>query len=466
MTDTTNQSNSPNVVVKNVFDFESVTLRFIVVVLIILGLMIPLFLVKTIGWDREQFSQAASREIGASWGQSQQLTGPMVIVELTESQTVQSGQTSSITLQDKTIAHLPASMSVTHETTHEIRNRGIYRVPVFSADTTITAEFIPVDIDSESQFVRNVMIAIGLSDLRGIKSVSMDWNGISLENQYSSTVSRIGNSIVVNVSSAMVEAGGTLNLRLSFRGTRRFSVVPVGDLSQINMKSDWPHPSFDGSFLPDTRMVSTAGSSASWTINSLSRGFESKIVLKQSGKYSIDSPNPSQSTVDYDQTNYHGSQVFTSVNVGYSVINLSTPYRDIDRSSTYGILFVVLTIVSILCLELVTKTRFHIVQYGIVGVGLVLFFLMLLSLTEHIGFLYGYVLAALTLATMNTTYMWFITRHPGVTTTVGTFLVVLYLALYFVLQQHEFALLIGTVLLLLLLGALMFATRKLHWKNE
>ena len=148
--------------------------------------------------------------------------------------------------------------------------------------------------------------------------------------------------------------------------------------------------------------------------------------------------------------------------LGYSILNLNTPYRAVERTIKYGVLFIVMTMVSIVCIELVTKTRFHIIQYGVVGAGLVLFFLTVLSLSEHVGFGAGYALSVIILAAMTVSYVWFSSRMRSVATALGLVLIVLYSALYLILQLDEYALLVGTVLLLILLGALMFATKSLR----
>lgn len=143
-----------------------------------------------------------------------------------------------------------------------------------------------------------------------------------------------------------------------------------------------------------------------------------------------------------------------------------TLYTSVSRALKYGVMFIVLTLVSVLCIELVTGNRLHIVQYGVVGIGLVLFFLLLLSLAEHIGFGRAYLAATCVLTGMIAGYAWLVTRTGATTAVIGAILILLYGSLYAILQLEQYSLLVGTALLVVLLGALMVATRGLHREAE
>ena len=437
--------NKPPVVVKNIFNFESVTLRFIFVIAIIIGLMIPLFLVRALIAERESYYQQAEDNIAREWASQQTIVGPFITVRSTTAK-VSEDDTMKTTQVDNHVAYMPTAFEISHHTTHEFRSRGIHKVPVFRVQAELVAEFSPIKLEQEHNDLDSVRIVIGLSDTVGIEALELLWNNESLTDFEVFGLDWVGPAVYVDVNPMLVSQGGRLEANLEFRGTSSFRVIPIGDQSTIHMTSDWPHPRFEGKPLPDEREVSADGFSATWTIHRLARGFPSEVTLTEN----------TQSTVYFNR--------FTIV--GYSALELHSPYRDLGRATVYGILFVVLTLVSILCIQLVSSARFHIVQYGVVGISLVLFFLTVLSLTEHVGFLFGYILAAILLTTMNTIYVWFITRQVGVTATIGIFLVLLYAALYLVLQLQTYALAIGTLLLLLLLSMLMYATRTLRASDE
>ena len=453
MTDTSDHPNSDDSWLRRNINHisMSITFRFVLVIAIVLALMIPLFLVKALVQERSQYLENATREIGISWGgTAQRVVGPFILVRA--EQDTMTGTVRTVRNDDR--AYMPTVLDLDHATTHKMRSRGIYKVPVFDATLNVAASFPAIKFDNTSRRIDSISLVLGISDGRGLSADSILWNGIELTDLYSNQTF-LGNTIQVDLTEDMLQAAAEVEVQLNFRGYRSFAVVPVGDVSNITMRSDWPHPKFRGTLADDSGEITAAGFEQSWYVHKLARGFDSDASINELTRGL--GPGPVYDS-ELHSTMWSGS----GLTLGYDVLNLNTDYRDIGRAITYGVLFVVLTLVSILCLELVSKVKFHIVQYGVVGIGLVLFFLTLLALTEHIGFLAGYVLAALILTAMNTTYVWFITRTASITLTIGTFLAILYGALYFILQLDDYAMLAGVTLLLALLGALMFATKNLQ----
>ena len=452
MTDTPDQPNSDDSWLRrNINHFgASITFRFVLVIAIVLALMIPLFLVSNLVQERSRYLENATQEIGIGWGGSdQRIIGPFILVRAEQETMI--GTTRDVRNDDR--AYMPTELSLDHATTHTMKSRGIYKVPVFRASLNASASFPALKFDDSSRRIERISLVLGITDGRGLSVDSIYWNGIELNDPYSDQTF-LGNTLQVDLTEEMLQETSEVELQINFRGSRSFVVVPVGDTSRITMRSDWPHPKFIGT-LPDVSgEISSAGFEQSWTVHKLARGFDSEASIRElANRIGTNATfNPS----------YQGTTWGSYVSIGYEVLNLNTDYRDISRAIIYGIFFVVLTLVSILCLELVSTIKFHIVQYGVVGIGLVIFFLTLLALTEHVGFVLGYALAAFILTAMNTTYVWFITHTKNITITIGIFLVMLYSALYFILQLDNYALLAGVALLLALLGGLMFATKNLR----
>ena len=429
------------------FRIEPISLRFILVIGLVVALMIPLLSVRSLVQERKRYYRDAVYDVTQAWSGSQHIAGPMLVAAFAD----QSAESEGIVRQqDEELVFMPSQLSLSHATFHEFRSRGIYDIPVFSAAVSATAEFRPVDADELDRKVERLELVIGISDGRGIRDASIRWNDVELENLSSSHMNEIGYVISAELDLAAIADGGTAVVDLELRGTGRFSVLPVGDNSRVSMTSDWPDPSFDGSNLPDVREVNADGFSAMWSTHALSRGFPATVTAAELG------------SVLADVRQVHGR----SNGLGYSILTLNTPYRAVERSIKYGVLFIVMTLVSIVCIELVSRVRLHIVQYGVVGAGLVMFFLTVLSLSEHLGFGMGYGLAALILAAMILAYVLVAVRSRAVAFATGLVLLVLYAALYFILQMDEYALLVGTVLLLALLAALMFATKSIQSSNS
>ena len=418
------------------FDPRSISWRFVVVGAVIVASMIPLQLVSCTVDDREWYRDKAIRDIAAAWGGQQRIAGPIMVIPIDASES-EGGE-------ERYVWVMPKQVDVVVATRHELRQRGIFETPVFSADIAVEGAFAPLDLEGlRSRFgairLDLASLVMGISDPRGIRDATLAWREgqvpLSATSDHGSGPMQGG---LVGTLADAAQLGGTFSLKIDLRGTQRFSVVPVGDGSTIAMQSTWPHPSFDGGLLPDTRDITASGFTASWTARDLARGFPSVMKI---------------SSTDDDY--------FEDKDLGFTVFEPVDLYSSVERSIKYGVLFVVLTLVSVLCLELSTGIRFHFVQYCVTSVALVLFFLTLLALAEHIGFTLGYVAAAAVLTGMIGWYAYGSTGNRRLAAASFGSMAVLYAGLYTLLRLEDFALLVGAVVLLAALGMLMRVTRGL-----
>ncbi len=417
-------------------DTRSISLRFVVVAAVIAASMIPLGLVSCVVDDREQYRNVAIEDIAAAWGGQQRIAGPVMVIPIDAS--------GSEVGEEHYVAVMPERVDIAVSIHHELRQRGIFETPVFSADITVEGVFASLDLEGlRARFgalrLDLASLAVGISDPRGIRDATLLWREGDVT--LSATSSHGSGPIPGGLESEPVDAaafGGAFSLNMDLRGTERFSVVPVGDVSTVAMQSTWPHPSFDGGLLPDARDVTPDGFTASWTTRELGRGFPGVMRISSIGG-------------DY----------FKGEDVGFSVFQPVDLYSSVERSIKYGVLFVVLTLVSVLCLELATGIRFHFVQYGVTSIALVLFFMTLLALAEHVGFTLGYVAAAVVLTGMIGLYAYGSTGNRRLAIAAFGSLAALYAVLYTLLRLESFALLVGTVVLLGALAMLMRVTRGL-----
>lgn len=406
---------------------------------LIVGLMIPTLLVNFVVGDRESYYHRALDDIATAWAAEQLIAGPMLAIPYTTASADGAETRSSL------ILIMPEVLDAEVSSSHEYRRRGIFEAPVLTAHATLSGSFAPVRLDDlRARFgtlkTDQAVMVVGVSDARGIGAAAMTWNGTALAPSGASGVGATRDGILASVSQVEYEPGGEFTVSLSLRFVARLGTMLIGDRSHLAMTSDWPHPSFDGRFLPDAHTVTEEGFQASWSSNALARGYQSIV---------------SGHAWDVDRDS-----------VGFSVFEPVTLYTAVSRALKYGVMFIVLTLVSVLCIELVTRNRLHIVQYGVVGIGLVLFFLLLLSLAEHVGFDWAYLSATCVLTGMIAGYAWLVTRNGATTAVIGAILVLLYGALYTILQLEQYSLLVGTALLVVLLGALMVATRGLHRETD
>ena len=426
-------------------DSKSITNRFLAVIALIVGLMIPLLMVTWVVSDRENYYHEALGEIAQAWAPEQLIAGPILTIPYS------AASPDDAEVQSSLVLIMPRLLNAEVQGTHEYRRRGIFDAPVLRAEVELTGRFAPVDLEElGARFgalkPKQASVLLGVSDARGLRTANMDWNGQALIVSSTNGIKATPEAIQAAIEPVDYEPGGTFKVSLSLRFTDRLGIMVAGDDSSVSIASDWPHPSFDGRFLPDAHGVTDEGFQASWTSNALARGYPS---VASASDWEIDSP--------YDAESH---------SVGFSVFEPVTLYTAVSRALKYGVMFIVLTLVSALCIELVTRNRLHIVQYGVVGLGLVLFYLLLLSLAEHIGFGWAYLIATLVLGGMIAGYVRLVTRHWAATAIISAVLALLYSSLYTILQLDAYSLLLGTALLLILLGGLMAATRNLNREGE
>lgn len=422
------------------FDPRSISLRFIGVAVLIAVSMIPLGLVSCVVDDRQRYRNVAIEDIAAVWGGEQRITGPMLVIPVDNGESGNGGE--------HYVAVMPERLDISAATRHQLRRRGIFETPVFGAEISAEGTFAPLDLDQLSHRFGSLrvdlaMLVIGISDPRGIRDANLVWgnNEVALSSMPGHE-EPIGGGLAGQLVDG-AELGGAFSLEMNLRWTERFSVVPVGDASTVAMRSTWPHPSFDGRLLPDARDITPEGFASSWTTRDVARGFPNAMRI---------------SAADGDH--------FEGKDFGFSAFEPIDLYGSVERSIKYGVLFVVLTLVSVLCLELATGIRFHFVQYGVTSVALVLFFLTLLALAEHIGFTLGYVVAAALLTGMIGWYAFGSTSNRRLALAAFGSLAALYAVLYTLLRLESFALLVGVVVLLGTLAMLMRVTRGLTPATE
>ena len=435
---------------------SSTTIRFLIAIIVIVGLMIPWGLLVYVVTDRSGYRDEALRNVSHAWSGPQAIVGPVLAIPY---RLPNDDERESYIEGEPHVFVMPEDLNAELNSSYEIRSRGIFDVPVFTASLNASGAFPELDVQElQAQYGELILdrmtVLVGVSDTRGIQEGSLTLGGTPVELQAGTGFGEIGEGVQAPVrfnggTEGRTPWDRTFQLALTFRGTERFGVEPVGDETRITMTSTWPHPSFDGRILPDERTVEDDGFTATWTTGKLARGYSGVLDAYGRGR-----------NASLDHLRAIGSPEY-SKGVGFSVFKADDIYRSVTRSLQYGVLFIVFTMISVVCIELITGIRFHVVQFGVVGIGLVVFFLALLSLAEHIGFGWGYLIAAALITLMNGAYVATASRSVRCTAYVAIVLATLYTVLYLLLLLDEYALLVGSGLVVILLAGLMYATYRL-----
>ncbi|EPG6212799.1 cell envelope integrity protein CreD [Klebsiella pneumoniae] len=407
-------------------------------------LSLPLMMVRELINERADYRSEVVDAIEQSTSGSQKLAGPLIAIPITETLTRMENQ-KEVSYQRSWVYYwLPESLAVAGKQTVESRRVGIYSGQVWHNALQIKASFDPLRLAA----LRKTNIVLGqprlvvsVGDARGIGAIhAPEVNGNVLSVEPGLGISGDGAGIHMPMP-ALAEDNKPLEIAFSLdlNGTGEFSLVPLGRNSELHLTSNWPHPGFLGSFLPTQREVSAAGYRAHW---------QSSWFANDMGSYFKDDMEIPWSRLP----------AFSA-----DVMSLADQYQLTDRATKYAILLIGLTFMAFFVFESLTRRPLHPMQYLLVGLSLVLFYLVLLALSEHIGFTAAWLAASLSGAVMNGIYLQAVLRGWRNSLLFVAALLLLDGVMWFLLHSEDSALLLGTGVLALALSVLMFLTRRVDW---
>ena len=421
-------------------------LKFFIIAALTVAMAVPLLFIQLALSDREQTASGAIQDVASGWGGAQIVAGPMVLVPYTvERDSIVDGKTVRSTFR-YTAVLLPDNLNMTVRASEETRWRGIFAVPVYRATVNLHAVFdhaaLAALAPSDARVLWNeTTVSIMVSDAHGLtENVVLTRNGQPIVFEPGAGMN---DQRVTGIQAPLHLAAAqdlVLDTDLALRGSRELSLSPLGRRTTARIQSAWPSPSFFGAFLPSERKVGADGFVATWSIPYLARGFGQSFATTEEAVPQLQAPA-------------FGVRFYQPVD----------HYQLVQRSLKYAILFVALAFLVFFVVETVSPRRLHVVHYALVGAAQVLFYLLLLSLSEHIGFARAYILAAT--ATIGLTSLYAISALASKARAGGLFVVLsmLYGLLYIILNAEDYALLIGSTLLFVSLAATMYVTRKIDW---
>ncbi|MCB1321908.1 MAG: cell envelope integrity protein CreD [Leptospiraceae bacterium] len=387
---------------------QRLSLKLLIIGLLIMALLIPTFLIYLLIYERQARQSDVFEESARVWGQPQILAGP-------------------VWLHDDQNQYAE-NMTIEGQLNVETRRRGIYRVPFYTAEVTITGQ---MRMSGNGQLVLH---SSDSSRIR-IKDFQIDGRSINAERRSDGT-------IAVDVPRNLTYGNHEFAVRLECPGIQSFHALPAAENTTIELTSNWPDPSFVGDMLPTARTINADGFNARWQIN---------------GNQYFDLPTMYVRADEFDPAEVSGAGVSFFVPVDI--------YQQNTRALKYAILFIILTFLTYFIFEALYNIRSHPLHYLLVGAALCVFFLLLLSFSEHVGFLPAYAIAMLASIALIAYYSRHVLGNIRHTAIMTAMLAGLYAFLYVLLQLEVYALLAGSVGLFLILAAVMFATRRIDWYN-
>ncbi|MCD6180214.1 MAG: cell envelope integrity protein CreD [Bacteroidales bacterium] len=428
---------------------NNLLLKTLLIGFIALLLLIPTSMIGNLIYERENTQKEAVVEVSSKWGNAQTLTGPILSVPYTRyvKQFSERDSTEKIIQFKEYIHFLPDILKIDGFIQPEKRYRGIYEVVVYNSEINFSGRFNTLDFKAldiplnDIQFDK-AFVSIGINDLRGIeKQIDMKWNSETIlfnPGTVTHDIMQSGINAEINID-LNKESSFDFSFTLYLKGSQALRFVPVGKVTDLQLESEWTNPSFNGVFLPDSRTIDESGFKAHWNILHLNRNFPQVWVGNQ---YSVK---------DSD--------------FGVDLLLPVDNYQKSTRTIKYAILFIALTFMVFFFVEIMNKKFIHPVQYILVGFSLIIFFSLLLALSEYMKFNYAFILSAFSTLLLITAYVKAILKSNNLTFLISGILFILYSFIFVIIQLQDYALLIGSIGLFVILAIVMYFSRKIDWYN-
>lgn len=433
----------------------SIMLKMVTIGFLILILLIPENMIKSLIRERSYARDGAVKEVSNKWGNEQTITGPILTIPyITDS--YKDGRHVKI----KQHAHfLPSKLLINGVVNPHEKHRGIYDIIIYDSDLKIEGEFENLPIESlnltDTDFLwEEAKIAIGISDLRGLTDViKVNWNNTNISmNPGIENAQMINSGVHASISipsHTEYNPDGTIaetthplkdikfSYNLNVNGSSHLRFTPIGKQTTVNLESSWSSPKFDGAFLPQNHDVSDSGFISQWKIISLNRNYPQQWV--------------------------NNSYRLENSDFGVDLILPVDEYQKTLRSAKYASLIVLLTFLAFFFIEIANNIRIHPLQYVLIGSALILFYTLLLSISEHFGFNVAYIISTILIAGLIGMYSKFIFVNTIKSALLTLGLGGIYSFMFFVLNSEDYALLMGSIGLFVILSIVMYATRNINF---
>lgn len=436
--------------------------KVLVIGALTLVLLIPLLMLRGLVQERQMRANEVREDIARSSSRAQRISGPLLRLTIEEVVRVRRTLTEGGTQRDvveevrrsEQQVLAPDRLSIQNQLHTEQRHRGLFSATLYHDEAQLTADFtVPappvLDDNLRAWQITAAEFVLGTGDNRGIAHISLAADGEQLSAEPGTGIAWLAEGVRLSVPSktlARIRAGGgALQLAGTFglSGTERLGWLPVAGETHVQVTADWPHPGFQGNYLPQAAEIDEHGFTASWTVSRLS--------------------SPAHRLVQECAVGLGQCAGLDDSEFEVALVDPVDRYLKTDRAMKYALLFLVLVFGAVFFIEVLKGVAVHPLQYGLTGLALAIFFLLLLALSEHLGFAAAYGIAALACIGLIATYMGGVLgdRRRGIA--FAGLLGLLFGLLFGLLQSEDYALLIGALALFAALASVMLLTRRLDW---
>jgi inner membrane protein len=430
---------------KTFWQSQKILLKGFLIGFLVLMLLIPTFFISSLVQERANRSEQVKREISAQWGKEQEIRGPVIAIPYWE---MQKGVNNKIRKIKSHALFLPNKLMVKGGLQPEIKHRSIFEMVVYTSNLNIVGSFENLNLDKlkiprENFIMSDAQILFGLSDFKGInEEMNLTWNGQKVNLNAGvpdNNLIRKGLSAPINLSAEAISGKTDFSMKLQLRGSEGLFFLPLGKTTKVKLNSNWSNPSFEGNSPVST--IDDSSFTADWTLLSINREY----------------PQEWRSSENYN---------VTESSFGVNLLQPVNHYSKNERSVKYGILIILLTFVVYFFIEILQKKNAHAIQYVLVGFALCIFYTLLLSFSELVGFNWAYLISAGATIILLGVYTKSVFQSIKSGLIFSAFLSGLYLFIFSLIQLQDQALLFGSIGLFIILALVMFVSRKINWYSK
>jgi inner membrane protein len=434
---------------------ESVTVKLAFIGLLILVLLIPSSMVDNLISERADRQQDVTKDISYNFSGNQQIKGPVLVIpyKAQEKNFNQAGKEETREVIEN-LYILPDDLNIKAQLSTDIMHRGIYEAIVYKTTVKISGNFSKADLSAlgltpDQLMLDKAKITFSISDLKGLKTnpvVKVSTQMLTASPTFNNeALFTDGLQVAVNLT-GISDQTLPFDYSLDLTGSDELSFLQLGKTTDVNVTGNWNSPSFDGRALPDTRKISEKSFSAHWRMLYYNRPF------------------PQQWAANDTLLNNHAKQAEATFGV-----KLRLPvdeYQKTTRTSKYAILIILLTFISLFLTELIRKQRIHSFNYILIGAAMIVYYILLLSFSEQIGFAYAYLVASMATVGLITAFIASLLKNKLAAVVFACILSIFYVFIYVIIQLEDFALMLGSIALFIIIAVLMYFSRKINWDRH
>jgi len=432
---------------------ESVSVKLAFIGLLIILLLAPSVLVQNLIQERAQRQDETEKQVSDQYSGEQLIQGPVLVIPY-KKQLKESDNSGKEIIKDVTnnLFLLPNELAYNANVSPDILHRGIFEVVVYNGTVKVSGNFSKADLASLSITADQLMpekakLLFSISDLKGLKTnpqLKIAGQTATAEPAFGDTVFASGLQVAVNLS-GMVDKSIPFEFNLDLKGSKELSFLHLGKTTDVTVKGNWSSPSFDGRYLPDTRNIDTKSNTfdAKWRMLYYNRPFPQQWV---------------------DDLNVLKTKKADDATFGVKLRLPVDQYQKTTRSSKYAILIIMLTFISLFLTEMISKHRIHVFNYVLIGAAMIVYYTLLLSFSEQVGFTFAYLIASAATVILVAAFLRSLIKSFKTAGLFAFILSLFYAFIYVIIQLEDLALLVGSVALFLVVATLMYFSRKINWQ--